>query len=129
MVSLLAWRSAGHAPRAGGYAAQSILKKLRSCPARTGLRRKSLGDGPPAKMRPTAFLNTQSREEFYAKWDRQGRLARTVTSRRSVTRLVGDCSIPNSRATWGRQSAARPHADGEVGWKRPRAVGRRRRRR
>ena len=68
-VSLLAWSLGG--PRAGGYAAQhpeKVQKLVLLAPAYG----RNAAAAPPAKMPPDGVpMNTQSREEFYANWDRQ----------------------------------------------------------
>ena len=68
-VSLLAWSLGG--PRAGGYAAQhpeKVQKLVLLAPAYN----KASPSAPPAKMPPDGVpMNTQSRDEFYANWDRQ----------------------------------------------------------
>src|SRR6478672_1445628 len=68
-VSLLAWSLGG--PRAGGYAAQhpeKVQKLVLLAPAYG----RNAAAAPPAKMPPEGVpMNTQSRDEFYANWDRQ----------------------------------------------------------
>jgi pimeloyl-ACP methyl ester carboxylesterase len=68
-VSLLAWSLGG--PRAGGYAAQhpeNVQKLVLLAPAYN----RAAAAAAPAKMPPDATaMNTQSREEFTANWDRQ----------------------------------------------------------
>jgi pimeloyl-ACP methyl ester carboxylesterase len=67
-VSLLAWSLGG--PRAGGYAAQhpdKVQKLVLLAPAYN----RSAPAAPPAAPASAAAFNTQSREEFYANWDRQ----------------------------------------------------------
>jgi pimeloyl-ACP methyl ester carboxylesterase len=68
-VSLLAWSLGG--PRAGGYAAQhpeKVQKLVLLAPAYG----RNASSTPPATMPPDGLpMNTQSREEFYANWDRQ----------------------------------------------------------
>ena len=68
-VSLLAWSLGG--PRAGGYAAQhpeKVQKLVLLAPAYN----RTASAAPPAKMPPDGTaMNTQSREEFEANWDRQ----------------------------------------------------------
>jgi pimeloyl-ACP methyl ester carboxylesterase len=68
-VSLLAWSLGG--PRAGGYAAQhpeKVNKLVLLAPAYG----RNAAAAPPAKMPPDGVpMNTQSRDEFYANWDRQ----------------------------------------------------------
>jgi pimeloyl-ACP methyl ester carboxylesterase len=68
-VSLLAWSLGG--PRAGGYAAQhpeKVQKLVLLAPAYG----RNAAAAPPATMPPDGVpMNTQSREEFYANWDRQ----------------------------------------------------------
>ena len=68
-VSLLAWSLGG--PRAGGYAAQhpeKVQKLVLLAPAYN----KTSPSAAPAKMPPDGVpMNTQSRDEFYANWDRQ----------------------------------------------------------
>jgi pimeloyl-ACP methyl ester carboxylesterase len=68
-VSLLAWSLGG--PRAGGYAAQhpeKVNKLVLLAPAYG----RNAAPAPPAKMPPDGVpMNTQSRDEFYANWDRQ----------------------------------------------------------
>jgi pimeloyl-ACP methyl ester carboxylesterase len=68
-VSLLAWSLGG--PRAGGYTAQhpeKVHKLVLLAPAYG----RNAAAAPPAQMPPDGVpMNTQSREEFYANWDRQ----------------------------------------------------------
>ena len=68
-VSLLAWSLGG--PRAGGYAAQhpqEIDRLVLLAPAYG----RNASANPPASVPPDGVpMNTQSREEFYANWDRQ----------------------------------------------------------
>jgi pimeloyl-ACP methyl ester carboxylesterase len=68
-VSLLAWSLGG--PRAGGYTAQhpeKVQKLVLLAPAYG----RNASSTPPAKMPPDGIpMNTQSRDEFYANWDRQ----------------------------------------------------------
>ena len=68
-VSLLAWSLGG--PRAGGYAAQhpeKVQKLVLLAPAYN----RAAAAAAPAKMPPEGTaMNTQSREEFAANWDRQ----------------------------------------------------------
>jgi len=68
-VSLVAWSLGG--PRAGGYAVQHpdlVERLVLLAPAYN----KSASSDPPAKLPPDGVpMNTQSREEFYANWDRQ----------------------------------------------------------
>jgi len=67
-VSLLAWSLGG--PRAGGYAAQHPEKVNRLVLLAPAYNRTAPAAAPPAPAAGAAF-NTQSREEFYANWDRQ----------------------------------------------------------
>jgi pimeloyl-ACP methyl ester carboxylesterase len=68
-VSLVAWSQGG--PRAGGYTAQhpdKVNKLVLLAPAYN----RNTSATAPAKMPPEGVpFNTQSREEFYANWDRQ----------------------------------------------------------
>jgi pimeloyl-ACP methyl ester carboxylesterase len=68
-VSLVAWSLGG--PRAGGYTAQhpeKVNKLVLLAPAYN----RNAAAAPPAKMPPDGVpFNTQSRDEFYANWDRQ----------------------------------------------------------
>ena len=68
-LSLLAWSLGG--PRAGGYAAQhpeKVQKLVLLAPAYN----RAAAAAAPAKMPPDGTaMNTQSREEFAANWDRQ----------------------------------------------------------
>jgi pimeloyl-ACP methyl ester carboxylesterase len=68
-VSLIAWSLGG--PRAGGYTAQhpeKVNKLVLLAPAYG----RNAQPNPPAKMPPDGVpFNTQSRDEFYANWDRQ----------------------------------------------------------
>jgi pimeloyl-ACP methyl ester carboxylesterase len=67
-VSLLAWSLGG--PRAGGFAAQHperVNKLVLLAPAYN----RGAPATPPAAAAPGAAFNTQSRDEFYANWDRQ----------------------------------------------------------
>ncbi len=68
-LSMVAW-SLG-APRAGGYAAQHPDKVLKLVLLAPAYGRQSAA-GPPAQI-PAAgtAMNTQSRQEFFANWDRQ----------------------------------------------------------
>jgi pimeloyl-ACP methyl ester carboxylesterase len=68
-VSLVAWSLGG--PRAGGFASQHPEKISRVVLLAPAYNRGSAA-APPAKMPPDGVpMNTQSREEFYANWDRQ----------------------------------------------------------
>ena len=68
-VALAAWSLGG--PRAGGFAAQHADKVSRLVLLAPAYNRGSAA-APPAKMPPDGVpMNTQSREEFYANWDRQ----------------------------------------------------------
>src|SRR3954451_13938124 len=67
-VSLLAWSLGG--PRAGGYTAQhpeNVHRLVLLAPAYN----RSAAAAPPASPAAGAAFNTQSRDEFYANWDRQ----------------------------------------------------------
>jgi len=68
-VSLIAWSLGG--PRAGGYTArhpEKVDKLVLLAPAYN----RNAQANPPAKMPPDGVpFNTQSRDEFYANWDRQ----------------------------------------------------------
>jgi pimeloyl-ACP methyl ester carboxylesterase len=68
-VALVAWSLGG--PRAGGYAGQhpeEISRLVLLAPAYN----RGSSAAAPAKMPPDGVpMNTQSREEFYANWDRQ----------------------------------------------------------
>ena len=68
-VSLLAWSLGG--PRAGGYAGQhpeKVNKLVLLAPAYG----RNASPAPPAKLPADGVpMNTQSRDEFYANWDRQ----------------------------------------------------------
>jgi pimeloyl-ACP methyl ester carboxylesterase len=68
-VSLVAWSQGG--PRAGGYTAlhpEKVNKLVLLAPAYN----RNTPPNPPAKMPPEGVpFNTQSRDEFYANWDRQ----------------------------------------------------------
>jgi pimeloyl-ACP methyl ester carboxylesterase len=68
-VSLLAWSLGG--PRAGGYAGQhpeKVSKLVLLAPAYG----RNAAPAPPAKLPADGVpMNTQSRDEFYANWDRQ----------------------------------------------------------
>lgn len=67
-VSMVAWSLGG--PRAGGYAAQhpdQVQRLVLLAPAYN----RAAPDGPPASPPESAAMNTQSREEFVANWNRQ----------------------------------------------------------
>src|SRR6266571_4875239 len=68
-LSLVAWSLGG--PRAGGYAArhpEKVQKLVLLAPAYN----RAAAAAAPAKIPPEGTaMNTQSREEFYANWDRQ----------------------------------------------------------
>ncbi|HEV3061136.1 MAG TPA: alpha/beta fold hydrolase [Vicinamibacterales bacterium] len=68
-LSLVAWSLGG--PRAGGYAAQhpqDVQRLVLLAPAYG----RSAAAAPPAQLPAAGVpMNTQSREEFYANWDRQ----------------------------------------------------------
>ncbi|MEP7304466.1 MAG: alpha/beta fold hydrolase [Acidobacteriota bacterium] len=67
-VSMVAWSLGG--PRAGGYAAQhpeKVQKLVLLAPAYG----RAASDNPPAQPPAGAAMNTQSRPEFVANWDRQ----------------------------------------------------------
>ena len=116
-VSLLAWSLGG--PRAGGYAAQhpeKVQKLVLLAPAYG----RNASPNPPAKMPPDGIpMNTQSRAEFYANWDRQvgcpaqyePEVADAVWSEMLASDPVGATWGPGVRrapqtATWGWGSAA-----------------------
>jgi pimeloyl-ACP methyl ester carboxylesterase len=68
-VSLVAWSLGG--PRAGGYAAQHPEKVQRLVLLAPAYNRAGPA-APPATLPPDGSpMNTQSRDEFYANWDRQ----------------------------------------------------------
>jgi len=68
-VALVAWSLGG--PRAGGYAAQHPDKVSRLVLLAPAYNRGTAA-AAPAKMPPDGVpMNTQSRDEFYANWDRQ----------------------------------------------------------
>jgi pimeloyl-ACP methyl ester carboxylesterase len=67
-VSLVAWSLGG--PRAGGYAAQHPEKVQRLVLLAPAYGR-TASDNPPPQPPPGAAMNTQSRAEFVANWDRQ----------------------------------------------------------
>jgi pimeloyl-ACP methyl ester carboxylesterase len=67
-VSMVAWSLGG--PRAGGYAGQhpdKVRKLVLLAPAYNRM----AADSPPAQPPAGAAMNTQSRTEFIANWDRQ----------------------------------------------------------
>jgi len=116
-VSLLAWSLGG--PRAGGYAAQhpeKVAKLVLLAPAYG----RNASPTPPAKMPPDGIpMNTQSREEFYANWDRQvgcpaqyePAVGEAVWSAMLASDPVGATWGPGVRrapqtATWGWNAAA-----------------------
>jgi pimeloyl-ACP methyl ester carboxylesterase len=116
-VSLLAWSLGG--PRAGGYAAQhpeKVQKLVLLAPAYG----RNASSTPPAKMPPDGTaMNTQSRDEFYANWDRQvgcpaqyeTEVAEAVWSEMLASDPVGATWGPGVRrapqtATWGWNAAA-----------------------
>src|SRR5438874_11325164 len=67
-VSLIAWSLGG--PRAGGYAAQHPDKVDRLVLLAPAYNRGAAA-APPAQAPAAVAFNTQSRDEFYANWDRQ----------------------------------------------------------
>jgi pimeloyl-ACP methyl ester carboxylesterase len=97
-VSLVAWSLGG--PRAGGYAAQHPEKVRKLVLLAPGYNR-TASDNPPAQPPAGAAMNTQSRSEFLANWDRQvgcadqydAGVAETVWSQMVESDPVG--------ATWG----------------------------
>jgi pimeloyl-ACP methyl ester carboxylesterase len=116
-ISLLAWSLGG--PRAGGYAAQhpeKVQKLVLLAPAYG----RNASSTPPAKMPPDGIpMNTQSREEFYANWDRQAgcpaqyepAVGDAVWSAMLASDPVGATWGPGVRrapqtATWGWNAAA-----------------------
>jgi len=116
-VSLLAWSLGG--PRAGGYTAQhpeKVQKLVLLAPAYG----RNASSTPPAKMPPDGVaMNTQSREEFYANWDRQvgcpgqyePAVGEAVWSEMLASDPVGATWGPGVRrapqtATWGWNAAA-----------------------
>jgi pimeloyl-ACP methyl ester carboxylesterase len=115
-VSLLAWSLGG--PRAGGYAAQhaeKVQKLVLLAPACN----RNAAAAPPAKMPPDGVpMNTQSREEFYANWDRQAgcpaqyepAVAESVWKEMLASDPIGATWGPGVRrapqtATWGWNAA------------------------
>jgi pimeloyl-ACP methyl ester carboxylesterase len=116
-VSLLAWSLGG--PRAGGYTAQhpeKVQKLVLLAPAYG----RNAAAAPPAKMPPDGVpMNTQSREEFFANWDRQvgcpaqyePEVGEAVWSSMLASDPVGATWGPGVRrapqtATWGWNAAA-----------------------
>jgi pimeloyl-ACP methyl ester carboxylesterase len=116
-ISLLAWSLGG--PRAGGYAAQhpeKVLKLVLLAPAYG----RNASSTPPATMPPDGIpMNTQSRDEFYANWDRQTgcpaqyepAVGEAVWSAMLASDPVGATWGPGVRrapqtATWGWNAAA-----------------------
>ena len=116
-VSLLAWSLGG--PRAGGYTAQhpeKVQKLVLLAPAYG----RNASSTPPARMPPDGVpMNTQSRDEFYANWDRQvgcpaqyePAVADAVWSAMLASDPVGATWGPGVRrapqtATWGWNAAA-----------------------
>ena len=116
-VSLLGWSLGG--PRAGGYAAEhpgKVSKLVLLAPAynRAG------ASAPPAKLPPDGVpMNTQSRDEFIANWDRQvgcpaqyePAVADAVWSEMLASDPIGATWGPGVRrapqtATWGFNTAA-----------------------
>jgi pimeloyl-ACP methyl ester carboxylesterase len=67
-VNLVAWSLGG--PRAGGYAGQHPEKVQRLVLLAPGYNR-TAADNPPAQPAAAAAMNTQSRDEFAANWNRQ----------------------------------------------------------
>lgn len=67
-VSLLGWSLGG--PRAGGYAAQHADKVQKLVLLAPAYNRSAPASAPAAPAAVAAF-NTQTRDEFYANWDRQ----------------------------------------------------------
>ena len=68
-VSLLAWSLGG--PRAGGYAAQHPEKVQKLVLLAPAYNRAAAAAAPPKMPPDGTAMNTQSREEFAANWDRQ----------------------------------------------------------
>jgi pimeloyl-ACP methyl ester carboxylesterase len=69
-VSLVAWSLGG--PRAGGYAAQHPEKVQKLVLLAPGYNERNAADKPPAQVPAAgAALNTQSRDDFTALWNRQ----------------------------------------------------------
>jgi pimeloyl-ACP methyl ester carboxylesterase len=116
-VSLLGWSLGG--PRAGGYAAQHPEKAQKLVLLAPAYGRNAPAT-PPAKMPPDGVpMNTQSREEFYANWDRQvgcpaqyePAVGEAVWSAMLASDPVGATWGPGVRrapqtATWGWNAAA-----------------------
>ena len=116
-VSLVAWSLGG--PRAGGYAAQhpeNVQKLVLLAPAYN----RAASPNPPAALPPDGLaMNTQSREEFRANWDRQvgcpdqyaPAVGDAVWSQMLASDPVGATWGPGVRrapqtATWGWNAAA-----------------------
>jgi pimeloyl-ACP methyl ester carboxylesterase len=68
-VSLVAWSLGG--PRAGGYAARHAEKVLKLVLLAPAYGRMGQTDAPVAVPAEGTAMNTQSRDEFVANWDRQ----------------------------------------------------------
>jgi len=68
-VNLLAWSLGG--PRAAGYAAQHADKVAKLVLLAPAYNRKAAAEAPAQVPANGAAMNTQSREEFIANWDRQ----------------------------------------------------------
>jgi pimeloyl-ACP methyl ester carboxylesterase len=111
-VSLLAWSLGG--PRAGGYAGQhpeKVHKLVLLAPAYN----RGAPAAPPATPAAGAAFNTQSRDEFFANWDRQAgcpaqyepAVGESVWSEMLASDPVG--------ATWGTGVRRAPHT-ASWGW-------------
>jgi pimeloyl-ACP methyl ester carboxylesterase len=68
-VSLLGWSLGG--PRAGGYAARHPNRVARLVLLAPAYNRAAPGDPPAEIPAKGTAMNTQSRDEFFANWDRQ----------------------------------------------------------
>ena len=98
-VSLLAWSLGG--PRAGGYAAQHPEKVHKLVLLAPAYNRDAAGGAAGEDPPDGTAMNTQSREEFSANWDRQVGCPAQYEPAVGRRRLVARCSRPIRSARRG----------------------------
>jgi pimeloyl-ACP methyl ester carboxylesterase len=98
-VSLIAWSRGG--PRAGGYAAQHPDRVRRLVVLAPGYDRNAAANAADATLADGVPMNTQSRQDFDANWDRQVGCAdqyERAASNAVWTEMLGSDPVG---ATWG----------------------------
>ena len=98
-VSLVAWSLGG--PRAGGYAARHPEKVLRLVLLAPAYGRMGPSEAPAVVPAEGVAMNTQSREEFIANWDRQVGCSDQYDAATAETVWTKMLESDSVGATWG----------------------------